>query len=91
MSTAVRKKPKATRPKSGSRDLRRRAKELIEVLEPESLPMAVQFLAFLEDQECEAATKELERIPGLVERVRKAERGIAAGKGVDWRKVRQDI
>jgi len=37
------------------------------------------------------ATAELLRIPGILDDVRKAHREIAAGKGVNWRKVRRDV
>lgn len=81
-----------TRVRATARNLRQRAKELIEVLEPESLETAVKFLSFLEDEEAEAATRELGLTRGLLKAHEKSLKELRAGKkGVNWRAVRNDV
>ncbi len=81
----------STKAKMSPRKLRQLAKQWIDVLEPDSLASAVDFLSYLKDQEAKAATEELLRIPGLLGRVKKAEQDIARGRMTDWRKVRRDV
>ncbi|HEY3242490.1 MAG TPA: hypothetical protein VGM03_03985 [Phycisphaerae bacterium] len=81
--------------KSKNRDgvaaLRRRAKRQIEQLSPERLEVAIDFLGYLEERESNEATEELLRIPGLVDAFAEAKKDIAAGRGVNWRRVRRDV
>lgn len=72
-------------------DLRREAKRVLDRLPPRKVRAAAQVLAYLDSSASDEATEELLAIPGLLEGVREAEKEIAAGKGVDWRKVRRDV
>jgi hypothetical protein len=69
--------------------LRRAAGRRLRALPPEKLRVAAEFLTWLETSASDEATAELLRLPGLVGEVRRARREIAAGRGVDWRKVRR--
>jgi hypothetical protein len=71
--------------------LRTKAKQRLDHLPAGQVKVAAEFLAFLDDRASDEATAELLRIPGLLESVRRAEKEIAAGKGVEWRKVRDDV
>jgi hypothetical protein len=55
------------------------------------LPIALDFLTYLEARESNEATLELERIPGLDRALASAEKAIRAGKLFDWRKARLDV
>ena len=70
---------------------RKAARETLDGLPPDKVKVAVEFLRYLEERASEEATEELLKIPGLLQDVRKAEKEIAAGKGIEWRKVRQDV
>lgn len=71
--------------------LRRAAEHRLRGLPPGKLKVAFEFLTYLEVSASDEATAELLRIPGILDDVRKAHREIAAGKGVNWRKVRRDV
>ncbi|HAK94362.1 MAG TPA: hypothetical protein DCM87_05015 [Planctomycetes bacterium] len=71
--------------------MRRAAEQRLRNLPPEKLKVAAEFLIYLETSASDEATAELLRIPGLMEDVRSAHRDRAAGKGVEWRKVRRDV
>jgi hypothetical protein len=71
--------------------VRRAAQRRLKNLPTDKLKVAAEFLIFLETSASDRATAELLRIPGLMDDVRKAHREIAAGKGVEWRKVRRDV
>jgi hypothetical protein len=58
--------------------LRREIKKAIDTLPPERLASVADYIAFL-------------KRPSLRERIEKAERDLKAGKGIDWRKVRDDV
>jgi hypothetical protein len=58
--------------------LRKQIKKWVDALPPDRLASLAEFVAFLSR-------------PKLVERVVKAERKLAAGKGVNWRSVRRDV
>jgi hypothetical protein len=72
-------------------DLRRRARQRLAALSPERLQVALDLRAYLEERECNAATDELLRIPGLVSALKAAEREAKEGGWTDWRKVRRDV
>lgn len=74
-----------------AREWRRELKRRIDRLSVERLPVADDFLAYLEQRESEEATAELLRIPGLLQDLEEAEREFAEGKGVNWREVRRDV
>ncbi len=74
-----------------TRQLRRTAEHRLKALPPEKLRVAAEFLAYLETSASDKATAELLKIPGLVGDVRRARKGVAAGRGAEWRKVRRDV
>ncbi|HSZ59111.1 MAG TPA: hypothetical protein VK797_25950 [Tepidisphaeraceae bacterium] len=59
-------------------ELRREIKKAVDKLPPERLASLSDYVHFLAR-------------PPLEQRLAAAERAIAAGKGVDWRKVRSDV
>ena len=63
-------------------ELLRRAKRRLEHLSEQRLRTADDILAYLEDLDGDEATEELLRIPGLLDRVEKAEQDIAEGRTV---------
>ena len=71
--------------------LRKVAEHRLRTLPPAKLKVAAEFLAFLEIDVSDEATSELLRIPGILGDIRKAKKEVAAGKGVEWRKVRRDV
>lgn len=71
--------------------LRQTAKESLDGLPAEQLRVAAEFLKYLNERASDEATQELLKIPGLLEDIEEAEREFAAGKGVSWREVRQDV
>jgi hypothetical protein len=58
--------------------LRRKIKNDINRVPPERLESLAHYVRFLNQ-------------PSLVERVTAAEKAIASGKGINWRKVRRDV
>ena len=58
--------------------LRRKIKSEIDRLPPKRLESLADYVRFLNQ-------------PPLIERFAAAEKAIAAGKGLDWRKVRSDV
>lgn len=71
--------------------LRRRIAQRLNRLSPKSLRKTDDFAAQLEQQESEAATRELLAIPGFRQSLRRAERQVAAGKTVPFAEVRRDL
>ena len=59
-------------------ELRRKIKKAVDRLPPNRLEFLSDFVQFLNR-------------PPLTERLAAAEKAIAAGKGVNWRKVRSDV
>ena len=72
-------------------ELKREAMRRIDSLPTAKLRVAAEFLAYLQERASDEATEELLAIPGLLEDVREAQKGIGAGEGVDWRSVRGDV
>ena len=58
--------------------LRREIKKAVDQLPPDQLKSVADFVAFLNR-------------PKLEERIKKAERALKAGKGIDWTTVRDDV
>jgi PHD/YefM family antitoxin component YafN of YafNO toxin-antitoxin module len=58
--------------------LRRAIKKAIDDLSPERLSSLAEFVQFL-------------RTPSMAERLKRAEKDFAEGRGVNWRKVRSDV
>lgn len=59
-------------------ELRRKIKKAVDRLPPERLASLADYVSLLSR-------------PNLVRRIASAEKAIAAGKGVEWRKVRSDV
>ena len=59
-------------------ELRRKIKRVIDRLPPQRLASVADYVAFLDR-------------PPIASRIATAEKGLAAGKGIDWRKVRKDV
>ena len=59
-------------------ELRREIKKVVDRLPPKRLASLADYIDFLNR-------------PPLVRRLAEAEKAIAAGKGVNWRKVRPDV
>ncbi len=59
-------------------ELRRKIKKAVDRIPPKHLGSLADFVEFLNR-------------PPLSERVKAAERAIASGRGVNWRKVRSDV
>ncbi|MBM4018270.1 MAG: hypothetical protein FJ288_08060 [Planctomycetes bacterium] len=72
-------------------ELRRRVIRRVKMLSKDRLRVADDFMAYLEDRQDNAATRELTAIPGLTQAVERAERDVAAGKAVPFAKVRRDV
>jgi hypothetical protein len=72
-------------------ELRRRVIRRVKTLSQDRLRVADDFMAYLEDRQDNAATRELLAIPGLTKAIERAERDIAAGKGVPFSKVRRNV
>jgi hypothetical protein len=70
--------------------LRKMLKQRIDSLPVRQLRLAKDLLAYVQDQDINAATRELMDIPGLVDRIQKL-RGTPASKATPWRKVRSDV
>ena len=72
-------------------ELRNQAKRMIESLPPARLKVAASFLAFLGTTSGEEAEPQLAAIARMRRRIRTAERDVAAGRSIDWRKIRSDV
>lgn len=59
-------------------ELRRQIKKAIDKLPPKRLASLADYVHFLNN-------------PPLAQRIKTARKAIAAGKGVNWRKVRSDV
>ncbi|MFI5378936.1 MAG: hypothetical protein ACHRHE_06555 [Tepidisphaerales bacterium] len=71
--------------------LRDRAKEMIESLPPERLKVSASFLAYLGAPAGEKAEADLAVLTRMRQRIKTGEQDVAAGRAVDWRKVRSDV
>ncbi len=72
-------------------ELRQAAKERIDGLPPDQLKVAAEFLKYLHERASEEATRELLKIPSVLDDLKKAEKERKAGRGRNWRKVRKDV
>jgi len=59
-------------------ELRRQIKKVVDHLPPRRLESLADYAHFLNR-------------PPLLERLKEAEKAIASGKGINWRKVRSDV
>ena len=59
-------------------ELRREIKKIVDRLPPESLASLADYVHFLGR-------------PPLPQRIKAAEKAVAAGRGVNWRKIRSDV
>ncbi len=60
-------------------------------LSKDRLEVADDFLAYLEEREDNAATRELLTIPGFKIALKRAEHQAVTGKTVKWSRVRRDV
>lgn len=72
-------------------EIHHQIKEYIDRLSPERLKVAVDFLAYLVEQEHQEATEELLKIPGLLDSLEKAEAEIPTGSYQNWRNLDRDV
>jgi hypothetical protein len=72
-------------------EIRQQIDQYLDQLSSERLNLVADFLAYLADQESEAATQELLSIPGLIESFEKGKQQIAAGQVKNWRTIRTGI
>jgi hypothetical protein len=59
-------------------ELRRQIKSAVDRLPPKRLASLADYVRFLNQ-------------PALIDRITTAEKAIASGKGINWRKVRSDV
>jgi hypothetical protein len=71
--------------------LRKRIASQIKLLSEDRLRVACDFIEYLNQNEDNAATKELLKIKGLQASLRRAERQVAKGQTVPFAKVRRDV
>jgi hypothetical protein len=71
-------------------DLQNQLDEILKQLSPERLRVLTDFAAYLADAESEAATQELLKIPGLLERVRQNQ-ATPKVQYANWRALRSDV
>lgn len=57
----------------------------------ERLQVVADFVAYLADKESEEATQELEKIPGLLEKIKKNRETISKTSLVNWKAIRSDV
>lgn len=72
-------------------ELRDRARQMIEKLPSSQLKVAASFLAFLETPAGKASQADLAVIARMRRRIKTGEQDVAAGRTIDWRKVRSDV
>jgi hypothetical protein len=70
--------------------LRKRLKKKIDELPPRDLRSAASFIALLAKTP-RPNTSDLRKIAKMQKAIAQAERDFAAGKGVNWRSVRDDV
>ncbi|MBE3096573.1 MAG: hypothetical protein IMZ44_05520 [Planctomycetes bacterium] len=71
--------------------LRKQIARRVRRLSAERLKVADDFMAYLEEREPNAATRELLAIPGLTKAIERGMRDVAAGRTVPFSKVRRDV
>lgn len=71
--------------------LRIKISKRLKNLSKDKLTVADDFLAYLEEREDNAATRELLSIPGFKAALKRAEHQAVTGKTVKWTKVRRDV
>jgi len=57
----------------------------------ERLQVVADFVAYLADKESEEATQELEKIPGLLEKIKKNRETTSKASLVNWKAIRSDV
>ena len=78
-------------PKPDSVELLAEAKNYLNNLSLQKLKVAVDFLAYLQEKEEDAATKELLSIPNFESELQAAEAEAEAGEVVSWQDIRRDV
>ena len=72
-------------------ELRKRAKERLDLLPPDKVRVAAEFLDYLDAAASREATAELLKIPGMLQDVTEAHSHIKSGRFKEWRKARKDV
>ena len=72
-------------------ELRKRINSQLKTLSADRLRVACDFIEYLNENEDNAATRELLRIKGFRASLRRAERQVAKGQTVPFAKVRRDV
>lgn len=67
------------------------AQEALAQLSSESLKVAVEFIAYLQDKESREATEELLAIPNFLEELKEAEEEVRSGAVVSFENIRCDM
>ncbi|GAX42014.1 hypothetical protein NIES4075_30120 [Tolypothrix sp. NIES-4075] len=57
----------------------------------ERLQVVADFVAYLADKESEEATQEFEKIPGLLEKIKKNRETTSEANLVNWKAIRSDV
>lgn len=70
-------------------NIRRRIKQQVDELAADRLPVAEDFLSYLQDRKANAATRELLRIPGILNELKRAERDVAHGRVTPVNRLRR--
>jgi len=70
-------------------ELRRQAKKAIDQLSGQRLRFVSGFLAYVNDPQADAVTRELLEIPGFLESFGRGIKDIRAGRSAPWRKARR--
>lgn len=71
-------------------ELQRQLDDSLRQLSPARLQVAADFVAYLANAESEAATQELLKIPGLLERIQQTQ-ATPKSDYTDWRMLRSDV
>jgi len=71
--------------------LRREIKKTVDSLPEDRLPVAADFLTYLQQRKDNPATRELLSMPGFLRSFRRGVADANAGQLTDWRGVRSDV
>ncbi|MUG99378.1 hypothetical protein F7734_46665 [Scytonema sp. UIC 10036] len=72
-------------------EIQEQINQYLKQLSLERLQVVADFAAYLADKESEEATQELEKIPGLLERLKKNREVTPKTHLVNWRTIRSDV
>jgi len=75
----------------GHRPLIEKAEQLLQLLSPERLQSAVDFMSYLYERECWEATAELEAIPGFISGFERARQQVDDNDVIRFEDIRRDV